>query len=607
MWNKCVLCTYFLGNLRSTGLNAETWTSHIDTRPFGAWGIRPSPFPDSESGFVLRLIANDLLSEDGNAHAPGLVSSFDFEMFQPFAHDTSHPYAYRIEKIEADVFYDVPLRPSCTSSVSLVLHWLNTCKDRHKDCLSSAPRRLPTRVVDVGPADGREEPKVVVTEREEGLYLTLSYRWSDHAVKTTRMNLEAHQRGISMDTLPPTIREAVVFTRLLGYRYLWVDALCIMQDDDDDWHREAAALCSVYENATLSLSAIASDGNGLFTPRTNNQIIVIDSGGSPMGIRPPMRRSVQELSGMVLNTRGWTLQERILAPVILHFGPDQLYWECASGFASESFPSLRSHEISAKLRYSDDHTHLLKRGHDIYSNVKMFWHILIESYTRRQLTRKSDCLPAVAGLMKKFQLRDPEVRTYHYGLWEEYLHIGLMWSVTSETPMHLTRSRDPTMPSWSWASFEIPVHYAIGYSRRSSGLEYRAKSGHSLTAVLGQPKLQGTGICRPGRCQKIDRDSRRCTFLLDTVALDSDSFLCDLDYMDEDMGEGQIIPQTYYCLLIAEDETVEEWGRDYYIILERVDNAEYPDEHRVYRRAGVGRYRFAHSVAGDIASDIVIV
>jgi hypothetical protein len=116
--------------------------------------------------------------------------------------------------------------------------WLETCRNEHKLCQEEA-KVLPARLIDVGDAD--HEPFLLVSNGGLGKWVTLSYCWG-HAVpvKTERANLDQRQKQISKPELPPLFKDAIDFNRSFGYRYLWVDSLCIIQDSHDDWVNESA-------------------------------------------------------------------------------------------------------------------------------------------------------------------------------------------------------------------------------------------------------------------------------------------------------------------------------------------------------------------------------
>lgn len=122
--------------------------------------------------------------------------------------------------------------------------------------------------------------------------MTLSYCWGSSVnLRTTKDTLAAHREAIPLDAFPSTLRDAVLATRELGFRYLWIDALCIVQDDADDWEREAAQMKTVYANAVLNMSALASDdtAGGLFRPRDSRLVSPV-----PISIRMPKRYKAEQ-------------------------------------------------------------------------------------------------------------------------------------------------------------------------------------------------------------------------------------------------------------------------------------------------------------------------
>lgn len=93
-------------------------------------------------------------------------------------------------------------------------------------------------------------------------YVTLSHRWGTQSFRlTTRETLEEHRKGIAFNILSPVFKEAVIITRQLGFRYLWIDSLCILQQDDEDWDRESMQMGQIYMCAVLNL-ADATPGGG---------------------------------------------------------------------------------------------------------------------------------------------------------------------------------------------------------------------------------------------------------------------------------------------------------------------------------------------------------
>ncbi|KAJ4286394.1 hypothetical protein N0V88_008017 [Collariella sp. IMI 366227] len=127
---------------------------------------------------------------------------------------------------------------------------------------------LPSRVLDVQAAGESGVRLYEPAEGEKAPYICLSHCWGHRPfLRTLSGNLAAHRSEIIWDRLPQTFREAITFTRQLGVRYLWIDSLCIVQDDQRDWRCEAARMAGIYEHSMLVISATKSHGayGGLFT------------------------------------------------------------------------------------------------------------------------------------------------------------------------------------------------------------------------------------------------------------------------------------------------------------------------------------------------------
>jgi hypothetical protein len=215
--------------------------------------------------------------------------------------------------------------------------------EEHEQCSRplTSPK-LPTRVLDVdGGTSSPENLRLYHTGRAPGRYVALSHRWGAYTpLKTTKTLLEIHCEEILLADLPRTFRDAIVVTRKLGVRYLWIDSLCIVQDDPQDWLRESALMGEIFANSYCTLAATsAKDSNGgLFLPRTVSQSVKLtdSSGDSPVsfysGIQDHFERDLDDGD---LNSRGWVLQERLLSPRMIHFTAVQTFWECGSDRYSE--------------------------------------------------------------------------------------------------------------------------------------------------------------------------------------------------------------------------------------------------------------------------------
>ncbi|EAQ84185.1 hypothetical protein CHGG_10589 [Chaetomium globosum CBS 148.51] len=308
-------------------------------------------------------------------------------------------YASEITPWLADNMPDLPVGkeiPSTTASEE-TLAWavreLDHCRQNHEACNSFPPAPLPSRVLDLR-ADGESGVRLYVSQGETSPYVALSHCWGPRPfLRTLTGSLDEHKAEIAWSRLPRNFQDAIEFTRKLGIRYLWIDSLCIIQDDIEDWRYEAAQMGSVYRNATLVISAAKSESayGGLyaempekhrtytvtFTPgqddddddddddrstshcnsddETNNITTTTTTNNSnPPKPKPPpeqihFRVSLSHphrllshhhapTSSLPIFTRGWILQERFLSPRILHFGPEELSLECLTTTTCQCTP-----------------------------------------------------------------------------------------------------------------------------------------------------------------------------------------------------------------------------------------------------------------------------
>ena len=155
-----------------------------------------------------------------------------------------------------------------------MISWIEHCNVLHPKCSSSqnfVP--LPTRLLDLSSLPSQndivrlennpqelfrdESIKLVDTSTSQGRYIALSYCWGKGVpYTTTSENIEEHKKkGVLYRKLPKTLQDAVFLTRLLGHQYLWVDCLCIVQDDENDWEYEAAQMGIIYSRAFVTIIA----------------------------------------------------------------------------------------------------------------------------------------------------------------------------------------------------------------------------------------------------------------------------------------------------------------------------------------------------------------
>lgn len=152
------------------------------------------------------------------------------------------------------------MEPESKEFSDMISTWIKDCHDDHPACKpSTSSGTLPTRVIDVGSPDGRTEPRLCDTNGEPGDYIALSHCWGGRQpLRTTKENICSMKTCIPWAKLPNTFQDAISVTRRLGIRYLWIDSLCIVQDDAQDWEREAAKMALIFEAAYITIAATAA-------------------------------------------------------------------------------------------------------------------------------------------------------------------------------------------------------------------------------------------------------------------------------------------------------------------------------------------------------------
>ncbi|KAI1293273.1 hypothetical protein F5Y03DRAFT_387991 [Xylaria venustula] len=311
--------------------------------------------------------------------------------------------------------------------------------------------RLPTRVIYVGKEGG-----ITHLLEANGLrapYRALAYCWgTKKSLVSTRASISSHLERIPVEALPKTPREAIFAARQLGFQYIWIDALCIIQDDEADWAREAATMQEVYYNARLVLCASDSDNcdGGLFRPRKEGLVSPVQltvpiprktwPGKTCMYALPARASNMPRESGPV-DCRAWTLQERLLSSRILYFGAGILRWECLSVKASETDPDGMWHATAERRAYEA-------------SLPYEAWEKTVAEYSSRAMTKPNDHITAILGRGRRME----SVLGHKFiaGVWQGTFGLrSLCW--------HAIRVGRPInhYPSWSWASTTSPVQYSI--------------------------------------------------------------------------------------------------------------------------------------------------
>jgi hypothetical protein len=342
------------------------------------------------------------------------------------------------------------------------LAWLKKCDKDHMMCRTRVASTFrPTRLIDVG---SHALPGLRLRDGTQcsGPYATLSYCWGKtHHNLTTRSTLHASMTGLEISSLCKTMRDAIIVTRNLQLKYLWIDALCIIQDDPADWEREALSMSDVYAQSAITIAATSSsDSNGgLFFPRrivpTAQLLWTFPDSSPPERVNfrsPDASRFTSLYDKSPLIKRGWVLQERVLSKRTLHFTTTKLYWNCREAVLEEG--STQNHERDHFDEYTPESASF-DLGSEESDGLCVHWINIIRAYTRMKLTYKSDRLPALSGLAKAWGTAS-NVR-YIAGCWQKNLHLYLIWRAYFPD----AKSSVPLQPSWSWVSVDGPVYFRV--------------------------------------------------------------------------------------------------------------------------------------------------
>lgn len=250
----------------------------------------------------------------------------------------------------------LPLLPQAASSEQFALLNLlvHHCDEEH-ECMSAqehleSPTKLPTRVIDVGNDDGEPIRLVEISQESAATsrYIALSHRWGDlsraQRFCTYADNIAQRKERIRYDELPASFQDAVRVTRALGVRYLWIDSLCIIQEDPDDWAAEAGRMEDVFSHAycTIAASSASSSLVGFLGERQPRDAIMLPtSGGALLYLAEDIDDFRADVENSILSSRGWVLQERALSRRTIYFTSTQVYWECGGGVVCETLAQLR--------------------------------------------------------------------------------------------------------------------------------------------------------------------------------------------------------------------------------------------------------------------------
>ena len=232
--------------------------------------------------------------------------------------------------------------------------WITNCVVNHLDCrrqlLESHSR--PRRLIAVGDLDDDVRLCNSSALDPDALYVTLSHCWGPQGIpfKLQKGNESILSERIPMAQLSLTFTDAIKLTRrlqVLGVKYLWIDALCILQDSEEDWRDQALIMGEIYGNAFCNIAACTgSDGtSGLYPDNdgVSRRVCTLDTGTSSClsGYFAVRDKNIMrsDAKNATILSRAWCVQELMLAPRVLYFSRSHTVWECATLLAEDSAPT----------------------------------------------------------------------------------------------------------------------------------------------------------------------------------------------------------------------------------------------------------------------------
>ncbi|KAF2817208.1 HET-domain-containing protein [Mytilinidion resinicola] len=345
-------------------------------------------------------------------------------------------------------------RDITSGSIDLVLisKWLQRCHETHppqvcnpKAPLSSALHKVGFRLINV-------DMSCIIEATTEEHFLALSYVWGcTGQIRLTAENVNSLMQHGALDRveLPKTISDAIVLCRLLKESYLWVDSLCIIEDEGDEKESQIMHMDSIYRRAHLTIIAAAgpdcSSGlPGITRKRTITQSKIRIQDLDLITVQASV---YEELYRSTWNSRGWTFQESVLSCRRLIFLPNQVFFSCGVGdwiedtclevfgavkpvfWRRHDFPRLALDDLEGRTK------------EDLFRNVYVH---LLNSYLRRDLSKAADILNAFSGITTALR---PYLGPFIYGVPRELFSVSLTWS-EDDIP-----ERRQGFPSWSWAGW----------------------------------------------------------------------------------------------------------------------------------------------------------
>lgn len=330
------------------------------------------------------------------------------------------------------------------------------------------------------------------------MYTALSYVWgAKQRLVLLENNIQALKVTNALDgTVAKTIQDAMHFTDTLGYQYIWIDALCIIQDSNVDKAEQIADMSNIYSQAVVTIVAAAGKDSeaglpGVREQRKRKQIRIEidpevtlltmlnvgiesrDTIGDPLCVDP--------FENTVWDTRGWTLQERELSGRTIIFNDSQVAWRCGLHIESEETETTSP---LADFAYLDNSPLQLSSSRRTWYALddpsQQLWYKfckLVLDFSKRSLTAQGDAHDAFAAVLQQAHSLSGDV--FIWGMPAGRFDVGLCWEpgrkgLTRRTGLTTLKTtsleRKVPFPSWSWLGWIGGLHLLIEDRHVEEGL-----------------------------------------------------------------------------------------------------------------------------------------
>ncbi len=550
---------------------------------------------------------------------------FEVEMFATEDDDCPIPDSWERIPVSSRIVE----RTDSLEALEKINGWIANCFDECAYCDSPELPELPSRVIDVSMSDGIV--RLVETNKTRAKYICLSHCWGlEQIITTTKSTYEDRKKAIDWEQLSRTFQDAITLTKRLGFDYVWIDSICIVQDDARDWEIESAKMASIYSNGQLTIAATHSSSGrgGLFSQHSDVKV----QGQTPDGEDYCLffRQVIDHQVDMMVHgngwdstaltfpllSRAWLYQERMLSTRVIHFGRHEMFYECKSGVECEctnigyagqgpgiELPLVKVEYANVLSNY-DTSSEDIQEKKDIdntYYHGARIWRSMVCCYTSLLLTMSKDRLPAIGGLAR--QMAGKRQSRYFAGLWSDTMNDDLTWKVTARSNQKKPRPNPRNAPTWSWASVETFVDYedAIAFTSMSDVEELRPLSQHfsvirdchvTASAVGEFGPIAGGTITITGLVAEgvLERSTEACEDgqrVLHYLQFSTERVLMDADYLLDHKGPDFTPPSTpVLCLRMSSYEA--DGGGVTLISLVLKKASESPEK---YERIGSSRFR----------------